>query len=92
MDNERKLFEELLKSDGIDPVNITAHERTVFGQMLEQEHKRLKLLSWLSVGAVWLFAMTMIGLCVSERILNTLHIPFVVAGLGLVAIICLIFI
>jgi hypothetical protein len=92
MDNEKELFEELLKSDGIDPMNITEYERTVFGQILEQEHKRLKLLSWLYVGAVWLFAMTMIGLCVSERILNALHIPFVIAVLSLMAAICLVFI
>ncbi len=92
MDNNKKLLEGLLKADGIDPANITESERMVFRQMLEREKKRMKRLSWLTVGVVWIFAMAMIGLCVSEKIMEALHIPFVVTWLGLMAMMCFIFI
>lgn len=85
MDNDKKLVEGLLKADGIDPANITESERMVFRQMLDSEQKRMKHLSWFSVGAVWIFALAMIGLCVSENILETLHIPFVVGCLVVMA-------
>ena len=37
MDNDKKLFDGLLKADGIDPANITESERMVFREMLDRE-------------------------------------------------------
>ena len=84
MDNDKKLFKELLKADGINPANISETERAVFREMLDSEQKRMKRLSWISVGAMWIFALAMVGLCVSENILEALHIPFVVGCLVIV--------
>ncbi len=78
MDNDKKLFDGLLKADGIDPAGVSESERAVFREMLDSEQKRMKHLSWISAGAMWIFALAMIGLCVSENILEALHIPFVV--------------
>ncbi len=39
MDNNRKLFEGLLKADGIDPVGATESERTAFAKMLDKQSK-----------------------------------------------------
>ena len=84
MDNNKKLFEELLKADGIEPSGVSEAERAVFREMLGREKKRMKHLSWISVGAMWIFALAMVGLCISENILEALHIPFVVGGLVIV--------
>ena len=85
MDNNKKLAEGLLKADGIDPTNITESERMVFRQMLDREEKHMKHLSWITVGAMLIFALAMVGLCVSENILDALHIPFVVGFLVIMA-------
>ncbi len=79
MDNDRKLFDGLLKADGIEPSSVTDSERAVFREMLEKETKRVKRLSWCSVGGLWIFVLVMLALCVSENILEALHIPFVAA-------------
>ncbi|MCK5272486.1 MAG: hypothetical protein KAJ52_07905 [Sedimentisphaerales bacterium] len=97
MDNNKKLLEGLLKADGIDPANITESERMVFRQMLEREKKRMNRLSWRGIAMVWIFVIAILGLCVSEQILETfhmeaLHIPFIVAWCGLMAMMCFIFI
>ena len=81
MDKDKKLFEGLLKTDGIDPTAATESERTAFRKMLDSEQKRMKRLSRISIGALWVFALALIGLCVSENILEVLHIPFVVGCL-----------
>ena len=39
MDNNKKLFEGLLKADGIDPAGATESERIAFGKMLDQQSK-----------------------------------------------------
>ncbi len=39
MDNDKKLFEGLLKADGIDPAGATESERIAFGEMLDQRLK-----------------------------------------------------
>ena len=85
MDNNKKLFEGLLKADGIEPSNITESERMVFRQMLDREKKRMKHLSSLTVGAVWIFALAMLGLCLYEKIFEALRIPFVVGCLVIMA-------
>jgi len=85
MDNDKKLFEELLKADGIAPDNISDAERAVFRKILDSEQKHMKRLSWKYVGAMSIFVIAMLGLCVSENILEALHIPFVVACLVLMA-------
>jgi len=92
MDDNKKLFEGLLKADGIDPAGISEAERTAFRQMLESEQKIAKRLSWVSVGAMWIFALAMIGLCLYEKILETLRIPFIAACIGVMAVMCYVFI
>lgn len=84
MDHNKKLSEALLKADGIDPAKISEAERDVFREMLDNEKKRMKRLSWVSVGAVWMFAIVLLGLIASEKILELLHVPFVV-GIFVVA-------
>ncbi len=79
MDNDKKLFENLLKADGIEPSNITDDERMVFKAMLDSEQKRHKRLSLQYIAGVWIVAMAFLGLRFSEKILDALHIPFVVA-------------
>ena len=81
MDNNKKLSEGLLKADGIDPANITESERMVFRQMLDREEKHMKHLSWITLGPVLIFTLAMVGLFVSENILDALRIPFVVGFL-----------
>jgi len=39
VDNSRKLFEGLLKADGIDPAGATESERIAFGNMLDEQSK-----------------------------------------------------
>jgi len=85
MDNNKRLFEGLLKADGIEPSGVSEAERAVFREMLGREKKRMKRLSRLSIGALWIFALALLGLCVSENILEVLHIPFVVGFFVVVA-------
>jgi len=87
MDNNKKLFEGLLKADGIDPANITESERMVFRQMLDREKKRMKHISWLTIGALWLFVLATITLCLSENFLERLHIPFAVPVIALATVV-----
>jgi len=37
MDNNKKLFEGLLKADGIEPAGVTESERIAFGEMLDEQ-------------------------------------------------------
>ena len=39
MDNNKKLFEGLLKADGIDPTGTTESERVAFGKMFDEQPK-----------------------------------------------------
>ena len=39
MDNEKKLFEGLLKADGINPTGTTESERIAFIKMLDEQSK-----------------------------------------------------
>ncbi len=39
MDNSKKLFEGLLKADGLDPAGATESERTAFGEMLDEQSR-----------------------------------------------------
>ena len=39
MDNDKKLFEGLLKADGIDPAGISDTERAAFAKMLDEQSK-----------------------------------------------------
>jgi hypothetical protein len=84
--NNKKLSEELLKIDGIDPAKISDTERAMFRQMLDKEKKHLKRLSRHSLIEIGILALVMLGLCMSERILETLHIPFVVAWMVLLIV------
>jgi len=79
MDNYKKLSQELLKTDGIDHARISDTERAMFKAMLDKEMKHHSRLSWGVVGFIWIFVLTMLGVCMSERILEILHIPFIVA-------------
>ena len=88
MDKNKKLSEELLKIDGIDPANISNAEREMFKTMLDKEMKHHKKLSWIITGSMWIFALAMFGLCMSERIFERLHIPFIVPAMILIAGVC----
>ncbi len=79
MDNYKKLSQELLIKDGIDPANVSDTERAMFKAMLDKEMKHLNRLSWLSVSLIGIFVIALLGLCLSERVLEALHIPFVIA-------------
>ena len=81
MDNDKKLFEALLKADGINPSAPTEAERTVFKEMLDSEKKLFSRLSWRYVGAMWVLVLAMLGLCLYEKIPGALRIPFVVGCL-----------
>ncbi len=90
MEDKKKLFEELLKSDGIDPDSVSEDELTVFRNMLDSEQKRMKRLSWKYVGIVWMFALILLGICLSENFIEVLHIPFVIVALVVVTAILMV--
>jgi len=79
MENYKNLSEELLKIDGINPANISETERAMFKAMLDEEQKHLNRLSWRNISLLWIFVIAMFGLCMSERLLEALHIPFIAA-------------
>ncbi|MCF7956218.1 MAG: flippase-like domain-containing protein, partial [Phycisphaerae bacterium] len=82
MDNDKKLFEGLLKADGIDPAGITDTERENFRVMLDSEKKKLNALNWRVVGLFGVFAAAMVGVCFfSDSIESKLGIPIVVTFL-----------
>lgn len=86
MDNNENLSNELLKQDGISPVGVSDTERTEFKTMLEAERKRAKRLAWIVQIPLWMFTISLLLLCVSERLLEALHIPFVAAGAALLLV------
>jgi len=86
MDNNENLGNELLKQDGIDPVGISDTERAKFKAMLEAESKRVKRLAWIVQIPLWLFAISLLLLCGSERLLEALHIPFIAAWAALLLV------
>jgi len=79
MDNNENLSNELLKQDGISPVGISDTERAKFKAMLEAERKRVKRLALIVQIPLWIFTISLLLLCVSERLLEALHIPFIAA-------------
>ena len=79
MDNNENLSNELLKQDGISPVGVSDKERAKFKAILEAERKRVKRLAWIVQIPLWLFPISLLLLCVSERLLEALHIPFIAA-------------
>ncbi len=85
MDKNKKLSEELLKIDGIDPTNITDAEREMYKTMLDKEMKYLNKKSWRSFGLVWimkglwfLFVLGLIGLALAGQILGKFLIPIII--------------
>ncbi len=90
--NDKKLFNGLLKADGIDPEGVSDDERAVYREMLDREMKLKSRLSRKSVAAIWIFVATMFGLCLYEKIPEALRIPFVISCLSIQAIMCYIFI
>jgi len=82
MDNDKKLFEGLLKADGIDPAGISETERENFRKMLDAEKKKLNALNWRVSGLFVLYAAVMVGACfLSDSIESKLGIPPVVTFL-----------
>jgi hypothetical protein len=86
MENNKKLIEGLLKADGIDPANISESERAVFRELLDNEQKRMNHLNRRTNAVVWIFFIAMIGLFLSEKIFEALHIPFAVGCLVMMAV------
>lgn len=85
MDKNKKLSEELLKIDGIDPTNISETEREMFKEMLKKEMKYLNKKSWRSFGLVWImkglwfiFVLGLIGLALANQILGKFLIPIII--------------
>ncbi|MBW8035388.1 MAG: hypothetical protein FVQ79_07105 [Planctomycetes bacterium] len=81
MDNDKKLFEGLLKADGIDPAGISESERAAFKKMLDSEQKHMNRLAWRTNTTLWIFVLAMLGLCLYEKIFEALRVPFVVGCL-----------
>jgi len=75
MDNDKKLFEELLKTDGINPKAPTETERETFREMLDSEKKRVKHLNWYVYAMLGTFLLVIAGVIVQKNILKALHIP-----------------
>ncbi len=76
----------LLEQDGLDPAGVTEQELTQFRTLLNQERKRAKKLQWLVQIPMFFGIVALIGLNMSESLLETLNIPFVsVFGLLILA-------
>ncbi|MCF7976118.1 MAG: hypothetical protein K9N55_20030 [Phycisphaerae bacterium] len=75
----------LLQQDGLDPAGVTEQELTQFRMLLAQEQKRVKRFLRLLMISGACMALILLGLCVSESVLETLNIPFVTAS-GIVVI------
>ncbi len=92
MDNNKNLRNELLKQDGISPVGVSDTERAKLKAMLEAERKRVKRLAWIVQIPLWLLTISLLLLCISERLLEALHIPFVAAWAVLMLTVCIVLI
>jgi len=57
-----------------------------FRQQLAEEERRAKRLEWVVQIPMWVLGGLMLGLCLSERLLELLHIPFAAACLAVVVI------
>ena len=80
MDNYKKLSEELLKIDGIDPANISDTERATFKEMLDKERKHLeKLKSWSNGIFIVFLSLALYGVYKFKHIFAILHIPLIAA-------------
>jgi len=84
MDNN-KLFEKLLKADGIEPSGVSEAERAVFREMLEREQKHFAGLSWRTNAMIGIWTIALLGLCFFGDSLKRVGIPFVVSFLVVVA-------
>lgn len=79
MDNEKLLSEKLLQADGLTPNTVSPAEREILRRMLRAEQKEHSRLSWLSVYAVWIWALLMLALCIFSDALERIGIPVVVS-------------
>ena len=86
MNSDKKLSDELLKFDGIDPANISESEREMFKEMLDKEMNYLHKKSWQSYGLVWImkglwfiFVLGLIGIALSGQKLGRFLIPIIIA-------------
>ena len=73
---------DLLSRDGIDPAGVSEKERRDLRAIIEREERGLRRMAWLVQVPCWFFMLLMLLLCISERLLDMLHIPFVVAWAG----------
>jgi len=85
MDKNKKLSEELLKIDGINPANISETEREMFKEMLDKEMRYFNKKSWQSFGLVWImkglwfiFVLGLIGIALAGQILGRFLIPIMI--------------
>ena len=53
MDNDKRLFEGLLKADGIDPTGATESERIAFGRMLDEQYKLQQSKPSIAIPDIW---------------------------------------
>lgn len=73
------LRDQLLEQDGLASSEVSVEQLTQFRSLLAQEQQRAKRLSWLAQIPIWIMALVLLGLCVSESILEHLNVPFVTA-------------
>lgn len=82
----------LLQQDGIDPSGASPHELTRFRALLAEEQKRARRLGWMAQIPIWGMFLILLGLCVSESLLDPMNVPFITAfgavvlGLWLLAV------
>jgi uncharacterized Tic20 family protein len=79
MEKNNNFLNQLLRQDGIDPFGVSDKERRDLRDIIEREQRRVRRMAWLVQGPLWVFLALMLLLCMSERLLIVLDIPFVVA-------------
>ena len=86
MDNNKKLFEGLLKADGINPTSVTESERTAFRKMLDEQSKPKHSKPGITQPDIWRIIMKskMIKLAATAVIIIALYIGLQVPS-GLVS-------
>jgi hypothetical protein len=87
MTNQEHLRDRLLALQGLDCAGPSEVQVAQFRQQLANEERRAKRLELLVQIPMWVFAAIMLTLCMSERLLDRLHIPFAVAWLGVMLIV-----
>jgi len=76
MNNQEQLREKLLALQGLDTSGPSESQVAQFHEQLSTEEGRTKRLAWFNVTVMWIWAGTMLALCMLERLWERMHIPF----------------